>query len=130
MDCIKYHGRHSTLDLVGFFPENSKEGGEFIFQIMRDSLKLGTCREVHSKLVILGLQGESPPGFTSVVLIDESHITSHCYSDRGWLAIDVFTCGSNSNPQQMIQFIYEKIKEKYPSVMSAQSNQIERFPLV
>lgn len=45
---------------------------------------------------MLGTQGESPPGFTAVVLIDESHVTAHNYSDRGWLAIDIFTCGGSS----------------------------------
>ena len=45
---------------------------------------------------VLGGDDASPPGFTSCVLIDESHVTSHCYSDRGWLAVDVFTCGHHS----------------------------------
>jgi S-adenosylmethionine/arginine decarboxylase-like enzyme len=49
--------------------------------------------QVHSRAVILGDDGLSPPGFTAVCLVDESHVTAHCYSDRGWLAIDVFTCG-------------------------------------
>ena len=38
---------------------------------------------------------KSPPGFAAVVLIDESHVTAHCYSERGILAIDVFTCGKH-----------------------------------
>lgn len=37
---------------------------------------------------------ESPPGFASVALLDESHMSAHCYSDQGKLAFDVFTCGS------------------------------------
>jgi S-adenosylmethionine/arginine decarboxylase-like enzyme len=36
----------------------------------------------------------SPPGFASCALIDESHMSAHCYSDQGQLAFDVFTCGS------------------------------------
>eukprot|EP00928_Gymnodinium_smaydae_P048916 TRINITY_DN32777_c0_g1_i1.p1 TRINITY_DN32777_c0_g1~~TRINITY_DN32777_c0_g1_i1.p1 ORF type:complete len:190 (+),score=19.34 TRINITY_DN32777_c0_g1_i1:49-618(+) len=33
----------------------------------------------------------SPPGFASVVLLDESHLSAHSYSDTGLLAIDAFT---------------------------------------
>ena len=78
---MNFHGKHATLDVKNFVVD-SKVGGEFIFDLMTKSLELSTCRQVHKKLVLLGLEGESPPGFTSVVLIDESHITAHCYSDR------------------------------------------------
>jgi S-adenosylmethionine decarboxylase len=125
---MNFHGKHATIDLKNFIID-SKVGGQFIFDLMVKSLELSTCREVHKKLVILGLEGESPPGFTSVVLIDESHITAHCYSDRGWLAIDVFTCGTNSSPLKMIDFIYNKIVESYPEVIIVQKKEINRFPL-
>ena len=35
----------------------------------------------------------SPTGFAAMVLLDESHISAHCYYDKGWLAVDAFTCG-------------------------------------
>ena len=124
---MNFHGKHATLDVKNFVVD-SKVGGEFIFDLMTKSLELSTCRQVHKKLVLLGLEGESPPGFTSVVLIDESHITAHCYSDRGWLAIDVFTCGTNSSPIDMIDFIYQNIQDHYPDVVVAQRKEINRFP--
>ena len=124
---MNFHGKHATLDVKNFVVD-SKVGGEFIFDLMTKSLELSTCRQVHKKLVLLGLEGESPPGFTSVVLIDESHITAHCYSDRGWLAIDVFTCGTHSSPIDMIDFIYQNIQDHYPDVVVAQRKEINRFP--
>jgi S-adenosylmethionine decarboxylase len=124
---MNFHGKHATLDVKNFVVD-SKVGGEFIFDLMTKSLELSTCRQVHKKLVLLGLEGESPPGFTSVVLIDESHITAHCYSDRGWLAIDVFTCGTHSSPIDMIDFIYQNIQDHYPNVVVAQRKEINRFP--
>jgi S-adenosylmethionine decarboxylase len=122
---MEFLGKHATLDLTNFFL-SSKEGGEFILQIMRESVTLSTCREVHHKLVILG--DVSSPGFTSVVLIDESHITAHCYSDRGLLAIDVFTCG-DSNPILLIDFIFNKIKEKVPDIKCIHKHILDRFPV-
>ena len=35
----------------------------------------------------------SPPGFTAVVVLDESHCSCHTYADLGLIALDVFTCG-------------------------------------
>jgi len=124
---MNFHGKHATLDIKNFVVD-SKVGGEFVFDLMTKSLELSTCRQVHKKLVLLGLEGESPPGFTSVVLIDESHITAHCYSDRGWLAIDVFTCGTNSSPVDMIDFIFQNIQHHYPDIVVVQRKEITRFP--
>eukprot|EP00746_Dinoflagellata_sp_MGD_P022728 gnl/MRDRNA2_/MRDRNA2_15320_c0_seq1.p1 gnl/MRDRNA2_/MRDRNA2_15320_c0~~gnl/MRDRNA2_/MRDRNA2_15320_c0_seq1.p1 ORF type:complete len:472 (+),score=59.62 gnl/MRDRNA2_/MRDRNA2_15320_c0_seq1:141-1418(+) len=57
------------------------------------------CRDagmkvVHSHVEIFeSSQTLTPPGFTGVCLLDASHATSHCYSETGQLALDVFTCG-------------------------------------
>ena len=37
---------------------------------------------------------DSPPGFTAIVMLDESHVSAHTYADLGLIAMDVFTCGS------------------------------------
>ena len=97
-----YKGCHATLDIINFFLP-ARDGGEKILKILKESLKFSSCHAVHEKLVVLG--ETSPPGFTSVILIDESHLTAHCYSEEGLLAIDAFTCGK-SEPEKMIDFIY------------------------
>jgi S-adenosylmethionine decarboxylase len=122
---MKYLGRHATLDL-SHFNMSPKEGGEFILQLMRESVKLSGCHEVHHKLVILG--EVSSPGFTSVVLIDESHLTAHCYSEIGLLAIDVFTCGPG-DPNLLLDFILEKIQKKVVNVKCVSRNMLNRFPV-
>jgi len=51
---------------------------------------------------------DSPPGFTAVVVLDESHCSAHAYADTGQLALDVFTCG-NTDPLDVLRFIREEI---------------------
>lgn len=34
-----------------------------------------------------------PHGFTGLLLLAESHISIHTYPERGYAAVDVFTCG-------------------------------------
>jgi S-adenosylmethionine decarboxylase len=51
---------------------------------------------------------DSPPGFTAVVVLDESHCSVHTYADLGLMAIDVFTCG-NTDPADILHFIRDQI---------------------
>ena len=51
---------------------------------------------------------DSPPGFTAVVMLDESHCSAHTYADLGLIAMDVFTCG-NTEPRDVLRYIQEEI---------------------
>ncbi len=51
---------------------------------------------------------DSPPGFTAVVMLDESHCSAHTYADLGLIAMDVFTCGS-TEPRDVLRYIREEI---------------------
>jgi S-adenosylmethionine decarboxylase len=51
---------------------------------------------------------ESPPGFTSVVLLDESHCSAHTYADLGLIAMDIFTCGT-TEPREVLRYIREEV---------------------
>lgn len=52
--------------------------------------------------------GDSPPGFTAVVMLDESHCSVHTYADQGLMALDVFTCGS-TDPREVLKYVREEI---------------------
>jgi S-adenosylmethionine decarboxylase len=51
---------------------------------------------------------DSPPGFTAVVLLDESHCSVHTYADLGLMALDIFTCGS-TDPMDILRHIQAEI---------------------
>ncbi|MBN1295942.1 adenosylmethionine decarboxylase [bacterium] len=51
---------------------------------------------------------DSPPGFTAIVMLDESHCSAHCYADLGLMAMDVFTCGK-TNPRDVLKYIREEL---------------------
>lgn len=125
LDPVRAHGRHICLDYTGFLVP-AQEGGDLTLQLMRDAVREAGVREVHSKMVVLGLDGESPPGFTAVCLVDESHVTAHCYSDRGWLAIDVFTCGSHP-PEDIATSLHAKLVESVPGLRLMRGVKLDRF---
>ena len=86
-------GGHVVLDYIQYSPPVERDG-DWMLQLLRDCVHRAGVRDVHSH--VEQFDGtESPPGFAAVVLIDESHVSAHCYSERGLLAIDIFTCGDS-----------------------------------
>ena len=66
---------------------------------------------------------DSPPGFTAVVVLDESHCSVHTYADDGLMAFDIFTCGS-TEPREILAYIQAEIDLGEIAV-----REIQRFPL-
>lgn len=125
----KHHGNHVFGDFIWDVKNDDishEQLAETIFNIMEEAILQTSMTIVHKKLCILGQTDKSPPGFTSCILIDESHCTSHCYSDRGWLAIDVFTC-SSTDPGPIMDFIKDQIMESCPSLKCTFKRNYKRF---
>ena len=118
-------GGHVVMDYEDFFVD-AAPAGEWMLEALRGAVANARVREVHHKLVVLGERGESPPGFTAAVLIDESHVTAHCYSTRGWLALDVFTCGAH-DPRALADDIHERVSQYAPRARRVQSRYVPRF---
>ncbi len=96
-----------------------------MLSLMRDCVRESGIREVHSHVEVFD-GSESPSGFAAVVLIDESHVTAHCYSDEGLLAIDVFTCGPH-DPEHVVELIHEGLITEIEGVILARKERVSRF---
>lgn len=117
-------GSHVLLDYVDY--ERGREGdGEWVLEILRECVRESGVREVHSHVEIFD-GAESPLGFAAVVLIDESHVTAHCYSKRGLLAIDIFTCG-DSDSGSVADLIHERLVSENPGLRLVFRKKVERF---
>ena len=51
----------------------------------------------------------SPQGVSGVVNIAESHIAIHTWPEHGYAAVDVFTCGTDVEPEKAAKFITERL---------------------
>jgi len=51
----------------------------------------------------------SPCGVSGVVNIAESHIAVHTWPEYRYAAVDVFTCGTNVDPEKAARLITEKL---------------------
>lgn len=130
-DYIIYNkGYHITIDYFGFKckSDSFKNIGEDIRKIIFNGLKEYNINIVHDHIEFFD-GSISPPGFTSIFLIDESHISAHCYSDTSLLAIDIFTCSPNPDITKSIaNFIDKCIINKFPNVKNIK-HELPRFPI-
>ena len=118
------HGTHILADYTGFFPELA-DASKWILALMEQVIDDSSANRVHSHVEVFD-GTTSPPGFAAVVLLDESHLTAHCYSDKGWLSIDCFTCGS-TNPKQIVDSMHNALVKMSPSIKLEKRKSETRF---
>jgi S-adenosylmethionine decarboxylase len=51
-----------------------------------------------------------PQGATVLVLLSESHLSIHTYPEKGFAAIDCYTCGETVDPQNAVDRLMEALK--------------------
>ena len=122
----KSHGKHIFLDCTKFFPPSSFDGNDML-ELMQKAVEHSDAKEVHAHVKIFD-GSSSPPGFAAVVLLDESHVSAHCYSDRGLLAIDAFTCGG-TDPTSIVEELKQALYELSPTTVLMQQKSVDRFLL-
>ena len=124
MSGAEARGGHVVLDYIGYSPPVDGDG-DWMLQLLRGCVQRAGVREVHSH--VAQFDGtESPPGFAAVVLIDESHVSAHCYSESGLLAIDIFTCGE-SDPVALADDIHREVVDAVPEIELAGRKMLDRF---
>jgi S-adenosylmethionine decarboxylase len=118
------HGKHVYIDYIGYY-RNEIHNGEWMLAIMEKAVERAGVRQVHSHVV--EFDGSlSPTGFAAVLLLDESHVSAHCYYDQGWLALDAFTCGGG-DPNLIADFINETLQDEMPKITQMRRDCVERF---
>ena len=117
-------GAHVLIDYVDYSSPIGSDGS-LVLEILKKGLIESGVRVVHSH--VEEFDGSvSPIGFAAIVLIDESHVTAHCYSERGLLALDVFTCGDH-DPDSVADLIHDHLVLKIPGLRMVLRERVDRF---
>lgn len=69
---------------------------------------------------VLSVQSKqfTPQGATVLVLLSESHISIHTYPEKGFAALDCYTCGETVDPQIAVEYMVQVLQpEKYHAKM-------------
>ena len=96
-------GKHLLIDCVGVPTEVCSDDQKVLRAMATAAEKAGAT--VISQ-VRYHFGHNSAPGFTAVVLLDESHCSAHAYADDGLLALDIFTCG-DTDPRDVLAHLQD-----------------------
>jgi S-adenosylmethionine decarboxylase len=62
-------------------------------------------QRANATLLELFVHQFSPQGLTAIAIIAESHIIIHTWPEKGYIALDVFTCGDKTLPEQAVETV-------------------------
>jgi len=101
---LKYAGIHFIAEFWnGKNIDNSKE-------IKRILLK--AAKEAKNNPLEIVVHKFSPQGITGVILLAESHIALHLWPEMNYLAVDIFTCGKDSDPFKALEYLKKEFQPK------------------
>ncbi len=109
-DGIVFAGTHLLIDLYGAINLNNPQEIETVLR--NCAIRCGATI-LHSHM-----HHFNPQGVSGVVVLAESHISIHTWPETGYVALDIFMCGS-CNPYDSILLLKEYFK---PSNMQVIEN--------
>jgi S-adenosylmethionine decarboxylase len=83
-------GQHLFADLYGVAPERLKDARLLAACLEQAAHRCGLRPIGAPKMHAFAGEG----GVTGVLLLSESHIALHTYPEHGYIALDIFSCGS------------------------------------
>ena len=95
-------GAHILADFWGCRYEKLDDA-EYVMNSLR-------CAARAANMTVLGEKVHKfyPQGMTGLLVLAESHISIHTYPEKGYAAIDVFTCGGGET-QKAIEYLKEAL---------------------
>lgn len=99
-------GRHVALDAWGVDFDKLNSAAWLETQLVEAAEVSGA-----SVLSVQSKQFE-PQGATVLVLLSESHLSIHTYPEKGFAAIDCYTCGETVDPQLAIDYLVDVLEPK------------------
>ncbi|TDA34608.1 adenosylmethionine decarboxylase [Candidatus Nezhaarchaeota archaeon WYZ-LMO7] len=109
-DCSKKQivGKHVYGNLYDCDP-NVLSDEEFLRNVVEEAARISKCNLYDIKSWKFG--GEKG-GVSVIALITESHIAIHTWIEYKYATVDVYTCGSKSDPEAAFNFITSQLKPK------------------
>ncbi|TAM73683.1 S-adenosylmethionine decarboxylase proenzyme [bacterium] len=63
------------------------------------------AHEARAEVMEVAFHRFMPQGVSGVVVIAESHLSIHTWPETGYAAVDIYTCGTNTQPWKALEHI-------------------------
>ncbi len=70
------------------------------------------AKEANAEVLQTAFHRFMPQGVSGVVVIAESHLSIHTWPEYGYAAMDIYTCGDNTDPWKACRYAAEKFEAK------------------
>ena len=105
-------GKHCILELYECDPSRLNDEA-----FLRTSITTA-AKSAGATLLNLITHHFEPQGVTGLALLAESHISIHTWPESGYAAVDVFTCGDHTMPEQACAVLSEALQSKRQALRS------------
>lgn len=78
---------------------------------MHEAARAGHMKIVDTRVTAYG--DDPDYGFTYFVVLGQSHMTLHTWPERFFFNIDVFTCGNEGDPEQILSFLKQRFRPHF-----------------
>jgi S-adenosylmethionine decarboxylase len=104
-------GYHLIMELYGCDSDkiNSRK---YLYQVVRSAVKRYGLTNLGSRF-----HQFEPHGVTGFTLLAQSHISLHTWPEYGYLVLDIFTCGDQSQADRLADYLLKRLR---PSVVNRQ----------
>jgi len=107
-------GRHILVEYYNCDPEILND----VFKI--EESMVAAAKEAEATVINATFHHFSPYGVSGVVVIQESHLAIHTWPERGYAAVDVFSCGSKEAVERAgIHGRREEVAQRLWQIISA-----------
>lgn len=105
-------GKHCVLELYRACAHKLNDEA-----FIRDALA-DAARVSHATLLDIKTHPFVPQGVTGFALLAESHISIHTWPEHGYAAIDVFTCGEQTDPELACEYLAEAFEASSKHILT------------
>jgi len=74
------------------------------------------ARRANAQVWAVSFHRFPPNGVSGVVVISESHLSVHTWPELEYMALDIYTCGSETCPEVAVDYVLERVQAKHTHV--------------
>ncbi len=99
-------GKHTIIDLYDCNREKIDD-----LALLEETL-LRAAKAANATIINSHFHKFSPQGVSGTIIIAESHFNLHSWPEHGYVALDLFTCGTSLDSSKATEILIEELESK------------------